>query len=60
MDQQVNIEDSLIDSSNVEQCGVSPCEPNPCLNGGECSLDPSLHSQFTCTCLPEYQYVFSF
>lgn len=55
MDQPVNLEDSLIDSSNVEQCGVSPCDPNPCLNGGECSLDPLSHSKFTCICLPEYQ-----
>ncbi|XP_071839230.1 uncharacterized protein [Apostichopus japonicus] len=35
----------------VFQAAITLCNPNPCMNGGMCSLDTTVPSGRTCTCL---------
>lgn len=33
---------------------LDPCEKNPCLNGGTCSMGVFHHYDHTCQCLPQF------
>lgn len=50
----VDLVNSAIDASNVEDCGVrTPCEKNPCLNDGICIEDEvtlGAPKGFVCEC----------
>nr|XP_042896680.1 basement membrane-specific heparan sulfate proteoglycan core protein [Parasteatoda tepidariorum] len=51
----IDLVNSAIDSSNVEDCGVrTPCETNPCLNEGICVEDDGAPRGYVCECREGY------
>ncbi|PNF14540.1 hypothetical protein B7P43_G15032, partial [Cryptotermes secundus] len=57
--EKLDIVGSVVDAANVQDCGslyrrnhyttASPCDRNPCLNGGTCRLIDSI-GHYNCTC----------
>lgn len=56
MELHENIDDLVIETSNVQECENNPCLSVPCQNGGSCYVvDKDI---FTCKCHPSYSGVY--
>ena len=57
MNHKLNLQDSHVDSANVEQCsdGSKPCYSNPCLNGARCYNDEREVDGYRCQCTNGYR-----
>lgn len=63
--EKLDIVGSVVDSANVQDCGsvyrrnhyttASPCDRNPCLNGGTCRLIDSI-GHYNCTCQEGFRW----
>lgn len=63
--EKLDIVGSVVDAANVQDCGslysrshyttASPCDRNPCLNGGTCRLIDSI-GHYNCTCQEGFRW----
>jgi hypothetical protein len=63
--EKLDIVSSVVDAANVQDCSnlysrslhrtTSPCDRNPCLNGGTCNLQDA-SGRYNCTCQDGFRW----